>query len=180
MSIRSAAASIASHRSLGSLTPLAEVGVFDFMNRSVHVCAHGVKRPVHSESGNFGTVRAMNYGPVIKAAREAAGYTQKELSHLTGIGRSDLSKLETGRATVNPEQYQALMRALRETLHPRDLLPAMGYDIAFPPGEGLNPGFTRDVLMGLEQLDAEGRRHLAQSLSGLLSTQRLRDRQGHT
>ena len=44
----------------------------------------------------------------LKGERNKAGYKQRQLSQLTGIGQSKLSKIESGNQTADPETIGTL------------------------------------------------------------------------
>ena len=68
----------------------------------------------------------MSLGKYIKVARQQRGLSQWELSRLSGLGRSHISRLELD-AFEHPsaETFLALSRALK--VHPNDLYQAAGY-----------------------------------------------------
>ena len=51
-------------------------------------------------------------GKFISNERKAKGYTQKQLSELTGITQGDISKLENGSANPSIKTLQRLANAL--------------------------------------------------------------------
>lgn len=52
------------------------------------------------------------FGPVIRAAREAAGLLQEDLERMTGVSRQTISAIEVGRTVGQAEKIRALLRAL--------------------------------------------------------------------
>lgn len=49
----------------------------------------------------------------LRARREAAGLTQKQLADLAGIAQSNLSAYESGRRTASPEMRERILHAMR-------------------------------------------------------------------
>lgn len=58
-----------------------------------------------------GNLAPYNGGNIYRSARLLKGYTQKELSEMTGIGIPDISKIENNRILPTTEQHRAIERA---------------------------------------------------------------------
>lgn len=48
----------------------------------------------------------------LKALREAAGLTQAELAHLSGVAQPNIAAYEAGRRTLSPAMFDRLTRAM--------------------------------------------------------------------
>lgn len=64
-----------------------------------------------SSRGSFRIYTPASLGQAIRHYRKEAGLTQAELAEMTGIQRSYLSELESGKET---EQVKRLLRVLRQ------------------------------------------------------------------
>ncbi len=65
----------------------------------------------HTASGRFRVYTAASLGNAIRHYRKEAGLTQAQLAERTGLQRSYLSELETGKET---EQLKRVLRLLRQ------------------------------------------------------------------
>lgn len=106
----------------------------------------------------------MEYGAMIKEARQAASMTQAELGEAIQLDRSMVGKMEAGKVFVEPEIYRRLVLAL-PSLRPVELLNALGYEVPVSGVTRLPPALVRT----LSQLDAEQLQIVQRLARGLLA-----------
>lgn len=81
-------------------------------------------------------------GDLVRARRQAKGWSQARLARESGLGQKKLSFIETGvTKTLDPATAAALVRALPLSIY--ELLEAMGYELP-------EPRIPRDILAMLE------------------------------
>ncbi len=54
----------------------------------------------------------MKYGEILRKRRESLGYTQAQLSELSGIDQTIISRIETGRRAIITVQAEQLLNTL--------------------------------------------------------------------
>lgn len=139
--------------------------------RHVHMVVHDVRGCqrlyVHILRKVVAIIFGMDYGAMIKEARQAAGMTQAELGEAIQLDRSMVGKIEAGKVFVEPETYRRLVFAL-PSLRPVELLNALGYEVPTSGATRLPPELVR--ILG--QLDAEQRQIVLRLARGLLAENR--------
>jgi len=99
--------------------------LFDPLTGILLIC-YASSRPNDKKSGGYGAKWYMSLGKYIRAVRRRRGLSQWELSKLSGLTRSHISRLELD-DYENPtaETFLSLARALK--VHPNELYQAAGY-----------------------------------------------------
>lgn len=84
------------------------------------------------------------YGPLIRAAREAAGYSPAALADRLGVDRTIVSRMEGGKKRPTLDQVNALVAAL--PLSAEELLRSMGVHLNSPAASKLPKGLVDRLL----------------------------------
>lgn len=103
----------------------------------------------------------MNYATTditekLKAAREARGLSQRELSELAGVPQSHISKIESGSVDLRVSSLVQLSRALGLELKliPRNTLPAVNTIVRGREGSAQKPGRSAATIQrGLQGIE---------------------------
>ncbi|GAA4851562.1 hypothetical protein GCM10025787_38560 [Saccharopolyspora rosea] len=66
------------------------------------------------------TPRARALGKELRAAREAAGLTMRELGDALGWSEAKVSRLETAKRALKPDAVEAILSVLRVSRQQRD------------------------------------------------------------
>ncbi len=92
-------------------------------------------------------------GQKIKFLREEKNWSQEDLAHLAGIGKTQISRIETGKHSPKLETIVAISKALHK--YPHELLDvslALDFNLGFNP-EGKRRPKTKELLFELADTD---------------------------